>query len=292
MIYSMTGYGKASHVFEDLNIIVEIKALNSRYLDINLRLPNKYKSQELLLRKILKERAMRGKVDVTIVTEGTASNQNYTLNRDVIKAYYKELTAITNELELTAVDAMTVIMRLPDVTRQDATECSKEEWAIVEQTVKQATEAFNTFRANEGNALQKDLLKHNKQIVNHLITLEEMAPKRAEKLRQKIWDNLQESLGAEKVDENRFEQELIYYLEKLDINEEVVRLRSHCQYFEKEIKTANVTTKGKKLGFICQEIGREINTIGAKANYAPIQELVVQMKDELEKMKEQVMNIM
>ncbi len=292
MIYSMTGYGKASHVFENINISVEIKSLNSRYLDINLRLPNKYKSQELKLRKIIKDKVHRGKVDVTITTEGASNNQNYALNRDVIKAYYKELTSISNDLELDTMDAMTVIMRLPDVTRQDTTSCSEEELEILEKTIKDAADAFIAFRTSEGNALKEDLLSHNVNIINHLVSLEKVAPTRAERLRQKIWDSLQESLGAEKVDTNRFEQELIYYLEKLDINEEVVRLRSHCQYFEKELNTTNATTKGKKLGFICQEIGREINTIGAKANNAQIQEFVVQMKDALEKMKEQVMNIM
>lgn len=289
----MTGFGKATVVHENKVFTIEIKALNSRYLDIVLRLPLVFKAKEVELRQWLKNKLSRGKVDITVAVESAEGNVRHRLNKVAIKSYYKDLLELTDLLNHSQEDLLSVILRLPDTTIQsDDTEVDKEAYNVLRSVIESAIEQLNHFRLQEGQSLENDLRERIDHIRQHLAVVEQLAPERGIRMKQKLEAKIEENLRNEKIDRNRLEQELIYYLERLDINEEIVRLKNHCQYFESELATEAKQVKGKTLGFICQEIGREINTIGAKANDAQIQEFVIKMKDELEKMKEQTMNIM
>jgi uncharacterized protein (TIGR00255 family) len=282
----MTGYGKSSAEYAEKKITVEIRSLNSKTLDLNTRIAYLYKEKELEIRKILSEKLQRGKVDFSIQTESSASGKTQTVNAGVIRAYineFKEITPQANDSELLA-----IVMRLPDVMTFACNEIEEEEWKITLRLIEEAIENLNEFRLAEGSVLEKDFIRRIQAIENLLEKVEPFEKERIEVLKERFVKNLEE-LKVD-YDLNRYEQELIYYLERLDITEEKVRLKNHCKYFIETLKTEE--SEGKKLGFICQEIGREINTLGSKSNHSGMQKIVIQMKDELEKIKEQVLNIL
>ena len=290
MIQSMTGFGKAIQSIGDKRVRVEIKSLNSRYMDFLMKISPLYKSREMALRQYLAEKLHRGKIEVTINVDEGDELQSFSINKNLIKKYYNELAGMCDDLDLSKKDLMNVIIRIPDVTTPSKTEASDEEWQEVMKIVDQAISAFEKFRKMEGANLLDDIYQSIDIIQEQSIKVESMIPERLELIKERLEQTLRDFIAKEKINNNRFEQELLYYLEKLDVNEEMVRLKSHCDYFL-SILHNNALIKGKKLSFIAQEIGREINTISAKANHANIQTTVVQMKDELEKIKEQLMNV-
>lgn len=290
MIASMTGFGKSQRQFEGKKITVEIKSLNSKQGDFIIRMPSIYKEKELELRSLLSKELQRGKIELTVYTEGNSHEAQHSFNKELAVAYYNELKSLKNELGVSDTDYLAQVMRLPDVLKTERPELGEEEANVLLSLVKEAIAGVNEFRNQEGKKLETDFSNRIAHIETLLTEVESHDPKRIEAIRERITKNVQEILNGENVDFNRHEQELIYYIEKLDITEEKVRLRAHCEYF---LETMNADkSQGKKLGFISQEVGREINTIGSKANYAPIQRAVVQMKDELEKIKEQVLNVL
>ncbi len=287
MLYSMTGYGKAELQTGNKNIRVELRSLNSKNLDLKTRIPAEYKEKETALRNDLGKKLKRGKVDFILQIEENTESPKNKLNPLVIHSYLEQIENILPGIKKE--DMIPAILRLPDVLKQEEEEINEKEWAEILKTIDQAMDDFWKYRKDEGEAMEKDLLE-NIHLINDL--LEEIAhldKGRIERKKQKLRDELNQ-LKTE-IDENRFEQELIYYMEKFDINEEKVRLKNHLNYFEREVES-DETLKGKKLGFISQEIGREINTIGSKANDSDIQQKVVRMKDSLEKIKEQLLNIL
>ncbi len=287
MILSMTGYGKAECTYSQKRISVEIKTLNSKHLDANVRLPNSYKGKDIGIRQRLSQALKRGKIDCSFYLETLDSQKDVTLNTDVIKSYYVSLKTIADELG-NKDELMSVVMRLPHVINSEAEDIDEDEWRQIESVLEQAITAVNEFRKAEGQTLKLDFEQRIAIIRKHLVDVEIIEKERI----QAIQSNITEQLNNLKlnVDENRFEQEMIYYLEKLDITEEITRLNIHLDYFLEVM--SSTLSQGKKLGFIAQEIGREINTIGSKANNAAMQKLVVQMKDELEKIKEQLLNVL
>ena len=287
MILSMTGFGKAEINTQNKKLTIEIKSLNSKQIDMNVRIPSAYRQKELSIRKTVAQSLNRGKIDVALFVEQTHSELSATINSEVVKAYYSDLKGIAKELDNTD-DIMSSIMRLPDVLKSKKEEIDESEWTQIESLLSQAIDAITNYRADEGRILAEDF---ELRIENIRTSLNEIAAYEKSRI-EKIKGSIREKIDELKVsaDENRFEQELIYYIEKLDITEEITRLNLHLNYFIEVMQSAN--SQGKKLGFICQEIGREINTIGSKANFAPMQKLVVQMKDELEKIKEQLLNVL
>jgi len=286
MIQSMTGYGKAVAEFSDKKITVEIRSLNSKSLDLNTRLPFLYKEKELEIRKLLSEKLQRGKIDFSITTEATSLSKAQSINPDIIKAYISEFKQIVPEAS--DAELLAIVMRLPDVMAFTCKEIEEDEWKQALELILKAVENLAQFRLDEGKVLEQEFIQRNNSILALLKEVEPFEKERIGTLKERFTKNLEE-LSSE-YDQNRFEQELIYYLEKLDITEEKVRLKNHCEYFLENLKSDE--SEGKKLGFICQEIGREINTLGSKSNHSGMQKIVVQMKDELEKMKEQVLNIL
>lgn len=282
----MTGYGKAVMECDDKKITIEIRSLNSKTLDLNTRLPYLYKEKELEIRKILSEKLQRGKVDFSIQTEVNSVSKAQQINPDIIKAYINEFKVIVPTA--TDADLLAIVMRLPDVMAFSSKELDEDEWKKVVQLMNESIQNLNEFRLSEGSVLEQEFIQRIGIIQDLLVQVVPFEKERIQTLKERFTKNLDE-LAAE-YDQNRFEQELIYYLEKLDITEEKVRLKNHCDYFIETLKTND--SEGKKLGFICQEIGREINTLGSKSNHSEMQKIVVQMKDELEKVKEQVLNIL
>lgn len=292
MLKSMTGFGKAVNQFENKKITVEIKSLNSKQADIIAKIPTLYKEKEMELRNMLTKALNRGKIELSVWINQNEAEKNLQLNKSVIKNYYEQLTELAESLNrnVDKEQILDIIMQFPDVMKTEIKELDKNEWLIIKQTVVNALSEIEKFRAQEGKVLESDFGQRIKQIESLLLQIEPFAESRIEKVKERIKQNFKENLKEVDADNNRFEQELIYYLEKLDITEEKVRLAHHCNYF---IETMNEKeSQGKKLGFIAQEIGREINTIGSKANHSDIQKIVVQMKDELEKIKEQVLNVL
>jgi len=290
MILSMTGFGKQETELPGKKITIELRSLNSKQLDINTRLPSLYREKELELRGLIGRALKRGKIDLSVHLEYTGEETNYIINKDAASDYYRHLIEIDAGLEKNkTTDFLSVIMRLPDVIRPEKEELDEEEWMTVENAVKKATDNVIDFRIREGDSLISDFRKRIKIILENLEKIEPFEEKRIENIRVKLLNQLKEA-DELNFDENRLEQELIYYLEKLDITEEKLRLRKHCEHFNEVLE--NEKSQGKKLGFIVQEIGREINTLGSKANHAEIQRIIVGMKDELEKIKEQLMNIL
>ena len=290
MIKSMTGYGKAECEVQSKKITVEIKSLNSKQLDLNIKIPSIYKEKEFEIRNELSRELVRGKVDFYISTDTAVEETSVSVNTKVIQSYYQQVAATARELNLSLPDdILTSLLRLPDALKSEKQEMTDEEWNAIFSNTKSAIVQLNQFRIQEGNALEKDIVDRINLITTLASDLEPYETQRIEKLKLKIKQSLAE-LSIEKIDQNRFEQELIYYIEKLDITEEKVRLSNHCSYFLETI--AEPESSGKKLAFIVQEVGREINTIGSKANHTDIQKIVVQMKDELEKIKEQLLNIL
>ncbi|TXB66357.1 YicC family protein [Phaeodactylibacter luteus] len=285
----MTGYGRVSNSFDDKVINVEVRSLNSKYTDIRVKIPQNYKEKEHELRKIVSDKALRGKIEITIEVETGNGGDEYGLNEALFRRYHQELSRLTNELQIPTADMLQAILRLPNVVGAAADTIDDKEWAAVHKTVDGALAKFTEFRTVEGNALKEDLLLRVNNIASLLARLDPEEEERITKLRQRMRQSLEEHLGKDKVDDNRFEQEILFYLEKIDITEEKVRLEQHCKYFIEELEKQQ-PLKGRKLSFISQEMGREINTMGAKAYSSNIQKLVVEMKDELEKIKEQVAN--
>jgi len=287
----MTGYGKAVSEFRSKKISVEIKSLNSKQLDLNVKIPTVYREKELELRNRIATRLERGRVDLYITTESLEGEGNNAINVAVVKNYFQQLKNISRELGITTYDEQIFLatLRLPEVLQISNNELTADEWAVVSAAFEQAVQLFLDFRKQEGAALQNDILQRIALIQSLLSQVEPFEKQRIETIKNRMRQNLAEFVATGSLSNDRFEQELIYYLEKIDITEEKVRLTNHCQYF---IKTADEPQAGKKLNFIMQEIGREINTIGSKANDSDIQKIVVQMKDEMEKVKEQLLNVL
>lgn len=288
---SMTGFGKAAGEIPGKKVTVEVRSLNSKQLDLNLRMPYFYKEKELELRNEIAKQLERGKVDVSVYTESSIESMPIALNKELAKTYYKELRSLSDELNEDHNDLLSLALKMPDVMKaeREVVELDEEEWKLVKQVVDKAIEAFQKFRDDEGNSLLVEFNSRISIIENLLSEVLSLDASRVENIKTRIKNNLSEVIDVNKIDQNRFEQELIYYIEKLDITEEKLRLKTHLDYF---ISTMKEPGSGRKLGFISQEIGREINTIGSKANDAGIQKLVVQMKDELEKIKEQMLNVL
>jgi uncharacterized protein (TIGR00255 family) len=291
MIKSMTGFGKAICECQSRNITIEIKTLNSKQIDINARIPNGYRDREPQMRSLISSRLQRGKIDFSINVEITGEASNYKINKPLALKYYSELKELSGDLnENDFSDFLPLLIRMPDILVSEKEEVSDAEWNSVFQAAEEALKQVDDFRIQEGKMLENDLLIRNNIILQLLDKVEPFEKIRFENLKAKILKDLNDFTEKDSIDKNRFEQELVYYLEKLDITEEKVRLRKHCEYFVETMKEPE--SKGKKLIFISQEIGREINTLGSKANEANIQKVVVQMKDELEKIKEQLFNIL
>lgn len=289
MLLSMTGYGRATSTYNDKIITAEIRSLNSKYTDIRLKIPQNYKEKEPDIRKMLVDHGERGKIDFSLEVRSTQGDESYSLNKNLFKKYYQELSQLASELEMPQGDLMQAILKLPNVVVSDEDAIDDKEWGAVKGVMQEAFTKFSDYRKEEGSAMEKDLHLRIESIASLLGTISPFEEERVKKLRQRLYQNLEDYLSKDKIDENRFEQEILFYLEKIDINEEKVRLEQHCKYFIEELKK-KVNLKGKKLSFISQEMGREINTLGAKAYSSDIQRIVVGMKDELEKIKEQVAN--
>jgi uncharacterized protein (TIGR00255 family) len=291
MIKSMTGYGKSIAEIPQKKITIEIKSLNSKQLDINTRLPWLYREKEPEIRNMLSQKLDRGKIDLNISFDILDIEIIPVINKNVVKNYFYQLKEIAEELNLNVDDQfIPAIMRLPDALKTDKTELDETEWLTVKEHITGALDVLDHYRTEEGKSMEADLTRCIGKILNLLENIETYEGDRITRIREKLNTLLTENVGAENIDGNRLEQEILFYLEKLDFNEEKVRLKKHCEYFLEKIATP--PPNGKILGFIAQEIGREINTIGSKANDASIQKLVVMMKDELEKIKEQTLNIL
>jgi len=287
----MTGFGKAEFEVNNKKVTIEIKSLNSKQIDINTRTPVLYREKDIEIRKALSDKLVRGKVDFNIYVETLGEESNSKINEPILKGYYNQLSGVSKELGL-PVDQTTLqsVMRLPDVVKTQYETLDEQEWETIYANILSALDDINDFRDKEGQALAADILGNVESIRTLLSEIEPFEQQRIEVIKNRLTDNLEALKMNGSVDQNRFEQELIFYLEKLDINEEKVRLANHCEYF---FETANQDgASGKKLGFISQELGREINTIGSKANESNIQRIVVQMKDHLERVKEQLLNVL
>ena len=290
MILSMTGYGKAVAKYQDKTIHVEVKALNSKALDCSTRIAPIYREKEMEIRKMIQESAVRGKIDFSIWVEKEVAGDAQAVNMPLVRSYYAQLQELSQELGIQTADILPVLMRMPDaVSRQEIEELSDEEWVAASACVKEALENLHDFRKQEGEALQKKFEEKLDNIARLMGEIEPYEESRVEKIRQRLTENLKAIPDVE-YDKNRLEQELIYYIEKLDISEEKQRLTNHLKYFRDTMNEDIPQGQGKKLGFIAQEMGREINTTGSKSNNAEMQNIVVQMKDELEQIKEQVLN--
>lgn len=284
----MTGYGKAEATIGTKKFTVEIKSLNSKQLDIYVKMPSVYKEKELNLRSHLSNELERGKVELTIYYDSTGEDKKVVLNKPLVEAYHKDFKEVAERIGQENVDYMSMIMRIPDVLKAEKAELDLEEWNGVLALVKEALIGIQDYRTVEGQKLEVDFEERINNILQFQKEVQAPVETRLVKIKERIKHNVEEVIDPDKIDSNRFEQELVFYLEKLDISEENQRLKSNCDYFL-EILRSN-SSQGKKLGFIAQEIGREINTMGSKANDADVQRLVVKMKDELEKIKEQILN--
>jgi uncharacterized protein (TIGR00255 family) len=291
MIKSMTGYGKAQKDTPDLFLSIEIKTINSKFADISLRIPKMLNEKELEIRNIVQQQLERGKISVSIEFQQKTALTNTTLDGIQVAEYYKQLIQIASQLQAPTHDCFRMAVQLFETSTSGKTvgTLEKEEWILIEELLKEALKDCDNFRMQEGNSLAKQLSECIQKIDNLLVITAQEDPKRIEFVKQKIATRLTDIRNDENYDHNRFEQEMIYYLEKLDISEEKIRLKNHLDYFVEMLQ--NKDSNGKKLGFLAQEIGREINTIGSKANNVVIQRLVIDMKDELEKIKEQSMNL-
>ena len=285
MIQSMTGFGKSISQLPSKKITVEIKSLNSKNLDLNARIPSQYREKELQLRNKISRELTRGKVDFSVYVEVTGEETASVVNQGAVKKYMQQLREIYPASD---VDLLQMAVRMPDALKTEREEIDEDEFKAIEEAVDEALKEINNFRSAEGKALEEELEQRAGNIQELLKKVIEMDPERIAGVRERLQKGVSDL--KENVDENRFEQELIFYIEKFDITEEKVRLENHMNYFLKTLNSED--SNGKKLGFISQEMGREINTIGSKSNYAPMQQLVVQMKDELEKIKEQLLNVL
>ncbi len=290
MIQSMTGFGKVTAELPTKKVTVEIKALNSKQLDLSTRIPSIYKEKEMQIRSLLLQTLERGKVEFSIHTEYIGKDTPTQINFAAVENYYNQIKNIAEKLEISLpADWFQTLLRMPEVLKSEPQELHEEEWDIIEKTIKEAIKQLCDFRVQEGAMLQKLFEQKIANIAQLLSDVEIYEKERIEKVKSRIIDNL-EKIAGQDYDKNRFEQEMIYYIEKLDVNEEKNRLDNHLKYFISTMESGH--GQGKKLGFIAQEMGREINTLGSKSNHAEMQKIVVQMKDELEQIKEQVLNVL
>jgi uncharacterized protein (TIGR00255 family) len=289
MIKSMTGFGKYTGEYPDKTIQVEVRSLNSKNADINLRLSSVYRMFELDLRNELAKQLERGKIDLSIYVENKLAETPVEINLELAKAYHAKLKELAAALGESETELFKEVIKMPEVLKNERKEADENEWKLITYCIKKALDQLNTFRSKEGLSIETDFNNRLAIIENSLLNIEELDKLRLTKIKDRIRNNLNEVIGIDKIDQNRFEQELIYYIEKIDINEEKVRLKQHLGHFK---NTMQEVSSGRKLNFIAQEIGREINTIGSKANDAGIQKYVVLMKDELEKIKEQTSNVL
>ncbi len=289
MFKSMTGYGKAVCELPQKNIVIEIRTLNSKNLDISFRIPSAYKEKEQQLRNEISQMLERGKIEVSFNTDGKSEHIRNRINPQVVTAYFEQIKSLPKELTGNENNLLPAILRLPDSIDFGRDEPDESEWTQLEQQFREALQQVDTFRLQEGNVLEKDILSRIRLIDSLIQEIEAFEPERIAKLKKRFHDNIEEWTQGVNFDNNRLEQEIFFYLEKLDITEEKVRLHQHCLFF---LETAALPeSQGKKLGFIAQEIGREINTLGSKSNHSSMQRVVVAMKDELEKIKEQLLNV-
>lgn len=291
MIRSMTGYGKAETVLEKTKISIELKSLNSKQLDLNIRMPYSFNSKEIELRSLISKKLERGKISVFLNVEYLGEKSNHSINKELVELYYNQLRELANKLGNNTDNLLESVMKLPDVVKQVNEKVDENEWKEIIKLTEEALKKQDEFRIQEGATLEEDFRLRIANIIDLLKQVDKYENLRIETIKERMQQSLSKHFDEASIDKNRFEQELIFYFEKLDITEEKIRLRKHCDYF---IETLNekIISKGKKLGFILQEIGREINTLGSKSNNQDMQKIVVQMKDELEKIKEQALNIL
>jgi len=291
MLLSMTGFGNAKGHFQGREIVIEIRCINSKINDFRLKMPNSYRQHELDLRKILNDKVIRGKLDLSISVDSSGVEEEFMLNKSLFLNFYQQIQQLSSEIDLHQSDLLNAILKFPNVITAQETLIAPELYAFTVELLMEAIEKLNDFRSIEGAIITNDMVLRIQHILDFLQKVESLDPERIKALKEKLQKSIQTNLDAESIDRNRFEQEILYYLERIDITEEKVRLKQHCDYFLEELsKKGNI--KARKLNFISQEIGREINTLGSKAQYSPIQKLVVNMKDELEKIKEQMANIL
>jgi len=291
MLYSMTGFGRAETNIAGRQVVAEIKSLNGKQFEMMTKLPPILRYYELDIRNLLNNTLMRGTIDLTVTVKQDGASKPMTVNTDLAIYYYNSIQQIAKQLNLPNENVLSTLMRMPEVVAAEQDVLPEAEWLLVKKVIEDAAKQLMEHRKNEGSALYKDLIKRIKNIEELLAKVLPLEKERTERIRAKLTQWLQDMSGKENIDPNRFEQEMIYYLERMDFSEEKTRLKQHCIYFEDTINKKEIAT-GRKLGFILQEIGREINTLGAKANHADIQQIVINMKDELEKAKEQVLNIL
>lgn len=291
MIQSMTGYGQASSVYNHKKISVELRALNGKTTDIRIKFPAKYGSKELAIRNQVLSMLEHGRFDMTISIDGVVEEQ-YKLDEQLFRSYFKTLNDLARELGVRDQDYFSTIIRIPNVVKNMVEELTEDEWLITEELIKSVIQQIISYRQAEGDTMLTDIRQSVEKILDFLKQVEIHEKDRIQGIKDRISNNLNGFFSEIRLDENRFEQELLYYIERLDINEEKIRLEQNCKYFIQLLDDQTVTGKGKKLIFISQEIGREINTMGAKAQNAPIQQLVVSMKDELERIKELLLNVL
>ncbi len=291
MIYSMTGFGKASADINNKKITVEIKSLNSKQLDLNTRITSLYREKDIEIRKDLAQKLERGKIDFSLYIDNSGKETVTQINQSVVEAYYEQIKGISDKMGIPVPsDWFTVLLRMPDAMKAEVQELEEDEWIEVKKVIEEAIAQFKDFRKQEGASLEKVFEEKIANIEKYSKEIEKYETERIDKVRTRLHENLQALSDKVDYDKNRFEQELIFYIEKLDVNEEKVRLANHLKYFLETMQVDGAV--GKKLGFISQEIGREINTLGSKSNHSEMQKLVVLMKDELEQIKEQVLNVM
>ncbi len=291
MLYSMTGYGRSEETVGDKTFLVEVKSLNGKQFDLRLQLPALLKPYEFEIRNILNEGLERGSVECIISIKQNGTAKPVTVNTDLLKAYYQSVAQVATELKADVDQLLAAVLRLPEVVVNSTEMISEHDWKQFQSVLKKAISDLNDHRIEEGKSLEADLLSRLVNIEAHQKTITTLEPRRREKIKENLVKLLEENVGKENYDANRMEQELIFYIEKIDISEEQVRLKNHCDYF-RSILEEKGKSKGKKLSFILQEFGREINTTGSKANDYEIQKCVVLMKDELEKAKEQILNVL
>ncbi len=291
MLYSMTGYGRAELNFNDKIFIVEVKSLNGKQFDLRLNIPSLLKPYEIEIRNKLNEVILRGSVECNINIKSNGVSKPVSVNKELAKSYFQPIAELASELGIGTDNILSTILKMPDVISSTNEVISEEEWKALYSVLLQAITHLMNHRRDEGKSIEKDLVERVAAISEQQAVIEKFEPNRRSKVKENLLKQLEQHIGADKYDTNRLEQELIYYIEKIDISEERVRLANHCAYFNTILKEAD-PSKGKKLSFILQEMGREINTTGSKANDVDIQKAVIQMKDELEKAKEQILNVL
>jgi uncharacterized protein (TIGR00255 family) len=291
MILSMTGYGRSTFILNEASYNVEIKTLNSKTSDIRCKLPPMFTEFEMQIRKLINDEVVRGRIEVNINLADGGGAEEVSINEKLFKAYFAQMKQISAGLNVADADIFTAVMRIPAITQSGGSDLSEEDYGKIEKAIKDAAANLQKFRMDEGKVLAHDLETRVNTIQNGIEAVVPLEEARIQKIKDRLQKNLDEFIQVERIDTNRFEQEIIYYLEKIDITEEKVRLNQHCNYFKEQLSNKE-TQVGRILSFIAQEMGREINTLGSKANDQEMQQIVVQMKDELEKIKEQLSNIL